>query len=493
MKKRILPIILTLGLLLTAFAGCGGEPETGTGKTTAQTGIPTSSASNGTPGGPTGDASGSPSGGDSDSAGTVEEEIVLDYSDFIMPEETGSLTVYTTGMLGLVMNPAVERFRELYPNVTVNVQSLGDDEFDARIETEIPAGKGPDVLFDYMLPDMYKTIESGIFEDLNPYMQNDPDFHEEDYYDVLGVGLLNGVRGILPVEIELPILQTTEEALTDAGISREELRTWDGFMAAARRYKEQYPDNTVFSYGRDDGYLTDMVRNSGMAFVDYRNRVPAVDREQMKQLCDFCALDFLEGAQTELGNDGWYQKGGAVVLRKVLFTNFTGETLSLTMARYHHEAQSGENLIFEAVPDVNDGVTAKLVSFAGIPNSSPNKLNAWRLIKILLSDEIQGGSNPPGYYYLRIGFPVRRESMEKRIADNVRSFYADGGPEYEDRIERDIADISEVYGRMSGCSSVQSIVMKYIYNSMTPYLKGNAPFDKCFEDLYNTLELYASE
>ena len=472
MKTRVLSLILTIALLLSALVGC--ETESGTDEQPANHTAPVQSAS------------------EAPNDGAGGEEIPLDYPDFVMPEATGTLTVYATGMLGLVMSPAVERFRELYPEVTVDYQTLSDDEYGIRIETEIPAGGGPDVLFAYSLPDVYKTIETGIFEDLNPYMRNDPDFHDEDFYDVLDVGLLNGVRGILPVEIKLPILQTTEEALADAGIGREEIRTWDGFMSAALRYREQNPDNTVFSYGWDDGYLTDMVRACGMDFIDYRNRVPAVDREKMEQLCAFCALDYIEGAETD-----WDLTGGkGVTERKVLFENVGDGVLQLTMYRFAAERDAGEHMIYETIPDVQDGVTANLVSFAAIPRSSTNKLNAWRLIMILLSDGIQGGSNPPGYNYLRIGFPVRRESMERRITETVRDYYGGGAPEYpeyEDEIARDIADITEVYGRMTGCKAVQSAVSRYIWKNIKPFLMGKQSFDKCHDRLYSELELYASE
>ncbi len=469
MKNRILSLLLTLSLLLSALAGCGTEE------------------------GADGQSANSP-------VRPVREEITLDYSDFVMPEATETLTVYSTAMLGIVMTPAVKRFRELYPEVTVDYQTLSDDEFNLRVETEIPAGAGPDVFFAYSLPDMYKTIEAGIFEDLNPYMQNDPDFHEEDFYDVLDVGLLNGVRGILPVEIALPILKTTEEALQDAGITREELRTWDGFMAAASRYRKQYPNNPILSSGRDSGHFSDMIKNSGMDFIDYRNRVPAVDRERLKQLCEFCALDYAEGASDYLVDEGWYMGGGAPVWRKALFNNTEDSVTMLSMDRYHFEKESeeGELLIFEAVPDIYDGVTASLVSFAGIPKSSPNKLNAWRLITVMLSDDIQGGSDSKLWNasYLRIGFPVRRESMERQIREKVREFYSGGAPEYpeyEDEIARDIADISELYGRMAGCSAVQSNVVRYLWQNMKPFLKGTQSFDKCYEKLYGELELYASE
>ena len=76
MKNRILSLLLTLSLLLSALAGCGTEE------------------------GADGQSANSP-------VRPVREEITLDYSDFVMPEETGTLIVYSSGMQTKAMAPAV--------------------------------------------------------------------------------------------------------------------------------------------------------------------------------------------------------------------------------------------------------------------------------------------------------------------------------------------------------------------------------------------------
>ena len=86
--------------------------------------------------------------------------------------------------------------------------------------------------------------------------------------------------------------------------------------------------------------------------------------------------------------------------------------------------------------------------------------------------------------------------MERRITWTVTDFYCGGSPdfpEYDDDIARDIADITEVYGRMTACRAVQRTVMKYIGTNIKAYFKGKQSFDKYFDKLYSTLELYASE
>ena len=173
---------------------------------------------------------GEPTPGDAseEAAGLAETEWPApDYSDFVMPEETGELTVYGFDMINLLLSPALELFQEKYPDVKVNFVKMTDDEFEARVETEVPAGKGPDLLFCYAgtLPDPYKTMAAGLFEDLTPYLLNDPDFSFDDFLTgVMDFGKYRGQRQLIPIEVLLPLFKTSVENLADSGIDPDGMR-----------------------------------------------------------------------------------------------------------------------------------------------------------------------------------------------------------------------------------------------------------------------------
>ena len=58
-----------------------------------------------------------------------------------MPEETGKLVLYAADNgLNTLLSPALEIFRELYPEVEVSYEICDPDEYQARIREEIPAG-----------------------------------------------------------------------------------------------------------------------------------------------------------------------------------------------------------------------------------------------------------------------------------------------------------------------------------------------------------------
>ena len=100
MKTRIFSLMLTLGLLLSAFAGCSTETET-----------------------PTGSGQGS----ENDNAPSETEP---DYSWFSMPEDTGKLEIYSPGnAYSSLLNPAIEIFKERYPEIEVSYTILSNDEF----------------------------------------------------------------------------------------------------------------------------------------------------------------------------------------------------------------------------------------------------------------------------------------------------------------------------------------------------------------------------
>ena len=63
----------------------------------------------------------------------------------------------------------------------------------------------------------------------------------------------------------------------------------------------------------------------------------------------------------------------------------------LLSSRYDLSAAE-EHPVTLAMPDANGGATSEIRSYAAIPRGAENKLNAWRFLKILLSDEVQGNA-----------------------------------------------------------------------------------------------------
>ena len=119
-----------------------------------------------------------PASDDTDQAETYSTEARLDES-FVMQEATDKLTLYSYTMNSDMITPAVNIFSEMYPDVSVDVVSLSDEEYVNLLSAELPAGKGPDLILsptDDFGGDVYKTMNSNLFVDLNQLILRDDTF-----------------------------------------------------------------------------------------------------------------------------------------------------------------------------------------------------------------------------------------------------------------------------------------------------------------------------
>ena len=467
----------TLAALLAAFvllplAGCGQDAPNTPGNVLTNTG--------------------DKSGGDPDSeaeAGTDNAETeppypAPDYSDFELPEETEELTVYATDMLGRVMSPAIEIFKENYPGITVNYKVLDGDEFTTLVGTEIPAGRGPDLLFCYRyeIPDPFKAMAAGIFTDLNPYFLNDEPFSFDDYLkDAMDFGVFRGERQIVPIEVELPIFKCSMEVLSDAGIDPGSFTSFENCCANFLKYHDAYPDNALFSIWRGDDYLSALLRASGMKFIDYERGTVCVDENQLHTLLDVC-----KAFHTEAGHpvDPEYVQIGGLFER--IYLGSSGVAPFLLLNDMYIIRAEGETPYLLPVIDVEGGMTAEIVSYAAVPQAAKNKLNAYRLLRIMLSEEIQSGGSA-GMDYIYLGMPVRRASIVDHIESNKEHF------SFVEHID-EYAQILENYSlSVTSATLIPEVIERYLILEMMPYVRGKKDWDDCYKRFVSILELYASE
>ena len=413
-----------------------------------------------------------------------------DYPEFVLPEATDTLTVYSTEMLGFTLNPALEIFKELYPEVEVISKTMTDEDYEAIIRTEIPAGRGPDLLFSHGtdLPDVYKTMSSGVFLDLNPYFLFDEEFNPEDYYTgMLDSGLYGRERYLVPISCALPLLTTSAEILEEEGIAPDSFSTLEGLLAACETYKANHPDRTVFA---DNGYITGqnllkmLYEKCGIELIDYRNNTITMDYDSLKAIADIARLHNTSVEQNKQPRTTYQD----IPNHQALF-NGDNTSMGMTFLMEHYNADNyGETRLVYTYPDSNGNATAKIMTFTAVSNNTPNKLNAWRLIKILLSEEVQCGSGET-LGNLTTGSPVLKEGFRKYLDMQMeRTFY--GAYEIPAEITEEFCVLAE---QIDHAVLAPPILLRYFQMEMMPYVQGSRSFDECFENLRNTIELYKDE
>ena len=466
----IFSLLLLFALLPASFAGCGNDTDAPQGSTVNPVNTPTAAV----------------------------PETEPDYSWFTMPEETGELVIYTAGNeYSSLMNPAIELFKERYPEIEITYEVLSTDEYRNRIRTEIPAGSGPDLVMFLSgndFPDVYKTMQTGIFEDLGPFFGTDDEIALSEFVKpVMDGGVFDGKRYLAPVNYEIPILMTTQSILDELGMTADELETCDGFCEGAARFHEKYPESTLFfNYGGFNPILSDITalyQSFGFGIINYETNEIVVDEARFRQCMDLVKLYYDPDYDTDaeaVWEIPYYGAGGGLHLKLFPYDDLSGDSYMNYINSKTFLASDGEEPVVFLPSNQRDGVTAETVLGAAIPKGAANKAAAWKLLKILLSDDIQAGHDDKrwGNSYFWVGYPVRLSATKAMMTSDVEGLTPEG-PEFDRFVElvqspTDAVIMPEAY-------------INYLRQCMLPYVYGKKGWDDCWKSFMNTIELYKDE
>lgn len=420
-----------------------------------------------------------------------EIDIVQLDENFIIQEPTDKLVLYTQHMTTTTVTPAVNIFKEMYPDVDVEVINYSDDEYSDILRAELPAGKGPDVFFSYGgdIPDIYKTMSTEIFVDLNQFILRDSEFNIDSYVKgVIDAGIYKGKRYIMPIEYTIPLLTTTQEILGEEGIDFKNLSNFNNFLNAMKNYHIKYKGNlnkSVFAMAdiKNLYYLTYLLDYSGIDLIDYTTNTVAIDKAKFKDAMDFMNIMY----DPVEDSDSFTVKnvlGDGLINQEFLFNNF--HTMSGVLFFSEHSYVRSKDLtpLTFMCPNINNEVTAQVQTYVAIPQASKNQINAYNFIKILLSEEIQGGHNDSGLSYLKVGNPVLKSGVTAKITYDS----------YGNLDEEGINEYAELMMSADSAKFKLPITLRnFVNDEMTPSWEGRKSFEDCYARLVNVLELYISE
>lgn len=193
MKKRLLSFMMAIGLIVTVLAGCGSK--------------------------------------ESRSAEENSKKKIIVWG--AVPEENGPLEV-------------CENFEEQNPDIEVEyVRYVNDDQGNVKLDTALAAGEQIDVYITYFEDYYVKRIESGVAEDLGPWLEKDSFDIETEYGE--GVWKYDGKIYGLPTNYDHQFVWINEEMFKEAGIDIPTSWTWDEYAEITKKLTKN--KNGVQIYG----------------------------------------------------------------------------------------------------------------------------------------------------------------------------------------------------------------------------------------------------
>ena len=150
MKKKLVSILLSAAMVTAVLGGCGSKPEA------ASVGEPAAAEEN----------------APKEDAAPVEETTAEENAETETAEETTADPASITGEFTYwtytdSANNLVNEFNKVYPNVTVNLQVFGGDEYKTKILTALQSGTDVPDVFDLEEGYMYEFLDSDMISDLS--------------------------------------------------------------------------------------------------------------------------------------------------------------------------------------------------------------------------------------------------------------------------------------------------------------------------------------
>ena len=409
-----------------------------------------------------------------------------DYGDFVPPEETDTLVVYGSSVYSYLINNAITLFKREYPNVEVEYRRYTDwmeDAFDTSLQAELAAGEGPDIMIHSeatLFTDLhtYKAMENSVYADLAPFFAWDKSIDLADYNEkVMNAGVYKGCRYMVPLGFDTMVWFTTQEILNEAGLDIQGGRQdFVPFMDRLREYKRESPDKTILCGEMGSGRMLWLLCPwCGIEAVNVEERQVTVDTEQWRALIEAYKDLFYE--------DDWVNRtlapqGGVYLLDRE--TLFEWESNMSGIAILYAALKETQTPVLLNCPSFDGQAVGQASTLACIREGSPNQLNAWRFLKILMSEELQSEKTNYG-----MSFPILRSAAKTRLTDLFAMNKTDVSEEEIDAILDTIYEVDDC--------RFTPLLYAVLDELLFPYIEEGRSYESCLLTLEDKLTLMLNE
>jgi len=411
------------------------------------------------------------------------------------------------------LDVAISAYKQKYPEINLVVETVGESDNDGysynqyreRVSNELMSGAGPDVVIanPYVFDDLYKTMDTGVFLNLSSIFDEDENFVREDFnMAVLDAGVYKGGRYIVPYSYLLPILTALPDKLEAAGIDlsvntgfAEFFEELDGCLSGlgeAPTFRRSIGLYEYFPYA---------VYDAGLMLIDYEHNKILPDEPAFRTFCE-TIKSYWVNEYAETYHDG-STRFEALSNDQSLFAYDRNDANSLFFAISQAKANDTD-CVLSAVRSMDGGLTATMNNALAIRAGSPNQLNAWNFIKVMLDEKVQKGKYGIGPC---LSLPVNTKSLNEIIAcsytTSMFGSFAYGtsedgaiGTPVIRQIFLSMLIAEEKQPLLDICCKTTSCVIPvkaYDLSKIVPYFNDEKSLDECIDDLKSQLTFYTSE
>lgn len=414
-------------------------------------------------------------------------------------EEKTEITVELTRDYDNLFTKAARKFEEINPDIKVTVNlypDLDEYQYSDKLNTEIMAGKGPDIL--YLRPwDYIRTyIEKGILVNLDEVIEKDSEFIIKDYNThIIDNARYKDELYTMPINYyQFYTFVLNEKLLDEKGINLDNNLNWKDVYALSKKLNENSLEQIYVLPKIDDWTLYELIL---LQDIDYY-------LNWNKKEAKFNSKEFIETLELmrSIKEDNilhpdllWYEIMNA--------TNY-GEIKDLSnIAIYLGQTHSYGYI--QGLGSFYDGFTAVSApkgeytgnrlyysDFLAINSNSQHKEEVWEFIKFIITEEAQTFDERIIQGTFRINNNASQKQIDrmfeyqeknKSYMEKNKSYFAN---------EEDIEKLNRVIGNLNKPKTSEPLY-DVIKEEVDRFLNGEKSAEEVAERLQNKADIYLNE
>lgn len=357
------------------------------------------------------------------------------------------------------------------------------EDFRTRIQAELAAGGGPDLLFTGAAIDLDAGAQKRYLLDLSEYFA---EYENDILPSVWQTGQADGKLYAVPHTCQIITLVTSSDVVG---------RQTGWTLQEAMEYMEK--SDAVSFANRENAaglfYKLGLISESNTNFIDWEQNVSHLNSDEAVKLLEFS----VKYADDESTIDNQYQRiASGEVLTLVLYL-FGPDAIHSAISMF------GNKEVYIGFP-TEDGKSGTLITGESIAvnQACPNTEGAVEFLKFLLSDTVQlkqAENLANGRSFS--GFPVTEDALEQffsclQNADEIpESLYSSGGIEYQvmPLSDEKIEILRELFRTARPMSERAENLMPIIEEELSSYMSGNKSAKEVLDIVQNRTQLYMDE
>lgn len=362
----------------------------------------------------------------------------------------------------------MERFKQKFPNVTVNPQYVPTNpwgEYINQLMNSLGGNASPDVVM--MATEGVSTLGSrNILRDIMPFVEADPS--GQQLFDGIEPNLMNGLRyndtlSYIPNEWNTVVTYYNTQAFEEAGLEQPAADwDWDKFLETAKALTVTDASGNVTRYGYiipgGQFALNPWFLNNGTDRLTPDGRQSNVRDPRFRETLEFLHSLIFEHKVSPTFVRNEQGVGPFIAGQAAMFAGTHGRIPEMIAADFKPVA-------VQYFPKKTDQVAIMGVGGFGITQASANPELAWEFVK-----ELTGKDNSEALARLMRSLPPQREAATSAeyvaYPANSEIFYGS-------------APIARAIAQPPNFAEVETIVMRHI----EAYLTGNRQIDETIDAL----------